>query len=152
MEQQNTSDLDKYFYYTSLHPTINSVIIEDRMKLYLAGPMRGYPNWNFAAFEEARTRLRAEDHTVFCPAANALAMGYAPQEGPCDRSTLEHVIQMDIACIYAADAVAILPGWEASVGCTVEVSLAQFLSMPIYDARTMKELTPARKPWHELLI
>ena len=39
------------------------------MKLYLAGPMRGVPEFNFPAFFRAAAQLEREGHIVFNPAA-----------------------------------------------------------------------------------
>ena len=36
--------------------------------LYLAGPMRGYPRFNFDAFDKARHALRLRGYAVLCPA------------------------------------------------------------------------------------
>lgn len=38
------------------------------MILYLAGPMRGIPEFNFPAFMSAAADLRAQGHIVFNPA------------------------------------------------------------------------------------
>lgn len=110
--------------------------------------MRGYPEWNFPAFKEAEERIRALGHTVFSPAAvdQALHIGPKTHTGY-DPIHLRHVIQMDMACIYAADAIALLPGWEDSAGVTVEVAMAQFLGLPIYDAMTVDEITIFTRPW-----
>jgi nucleoside 2-deoxyribosyltransferase len=118
------------------------------MKIYLAGPMRGHPNWNFHVFDAAEARWREAGHRVFSPASIARAMNY-PAESQVDREHLLHVIQSDLACIYAADAIALLPGWEKSTGATVELALAQFLNLPVYDADTMDQIFPIHVPWHD---
>lgn len=117
------------------------------MRIYLAGPMRGHPDWNFPAFDAARLYLTGEGHQVFCPAALFRAMPYPRDETLVDRRHLLHVIQADLACIYACDAVALLPGWEASTGCTVEVSMAKFLGLPLLHAHTLEPLNIRDKPW-----
>ena len=64
---------------------------------------------------------------------------------------LRHAIMSDIACIFHADAIALLPEWETSSGATVELALAQFLGLPVYDAETMHQVFPPVKPWQELV-
>lgn len=118
------------------------------MKIYLAGPMRGLPNYNLPAFDEARERLTKEGHLVFCPAQLVRAVPYPDQyttDG--DRPFLQHVISLDIACLFAAEAIALLPGWETSRGVSVELALAQFLGLAVYDATTMTRIYPVMKPW-----
>lgn len=116
------------------------------MRIYIAGPMRGIPEWNFPAFDKAEDKWRALGHIVFSPAQVDRALQYDPQNGE-SLDHLRHVIQMDIACIMAADALALLPGWEKSRGATVELSLAQFLGLPIYDAISMARIYPVLTPW-----
>ena len=96
------------------------------MRVYLAGPMRGVPKSNFAAFDFAADKLR-EDHIVFSPADN-------------DRETDNQGADFDIRralrddtrwiCMHA-DAVALLPGWENSKGAKAELALAEALGLTI---------------------
>lgn len=118
------------------------------MKVYIAGPMRGIPEWNFPAFHEARKRWREAGHTAFSPASTDEALGYSETtEGFNEKPHLLHVIHSDILCISNADAIALLPGWEKSSGATVELALAQFLGLKVFDAVTMKQKAPSKTPW-----
>jgi nucleoside 2-deoxyribosyltransferase len=122
------------------------------MKVYLAGPMRGHENWNFAAFASARQAWRAKGHQVFCPAAMAEACGYdhnhpAEPDAQDGKAHLKHAMTQDMACVMAADAIALLPGWERSRGSTVELALAQFMGLAVYCAATMEPLTIRLTPW-----
>lgn len=116
------------------------------MKVYLAGPMRGIPDWNHPAFDEARTRWRTAGHIVYCPALLNRALPYGVQHDEC-QATLRHVIQMDLACLYASDAIAMLPGWEDSRGATAELAVSQFIGLKVYDAVAMHLLDVPMKPW-----
>lgn len=118
-----------------------------RRKIYLAGPMRGKPGWNFAEFHRVQRAWEAEGWQVFNPATLAVACGYPQDESQVDRTHLLHVIQQDLACIYVADAIALLPGWESSAGATVELALAQFLRLMVYNAETGLPMQAPSKPW-----
>ena len=121
------------------------------MRVYLSGPMRGKEGWNFSLFEAVATRWADRGHIVFNPAAVAKALGYGPPtrggSDECTEEHLRHVILSDMLCIVHSEAVVLLPGWERSVGCTVEVAIAQFLGRALYDAQTMQPLEVAQKPW-----
>lgn len=123
------------------------------MRVYIAGPMRGLPGWNFPAFDDARDRWRAAGHVAFSPADTDRALGYAAAagfNGDGSPEHLKHVMLLDVACVFHADAIALLPGWERSRGATVEVALGQFLGLRFFDAVTMKEVYPPRAPWGQL--
>ena len=107
-----------------------------KRKVYIAGPMRGKEDWNRAAFKAAREFWEEAGWHVFDPCRLCDAHGYERNEETVDRAHLLHVIQSDMSCLYAVDAVAVLPGWEHSKGCTVEIAMAQFLHLPVYDAIT----------------
>lgn len=120
------------------------------MRIYLAGPMRGLPNFNLEAFDQAEKRWTEAGWEVFSPAALIRVMPYDIVTTYTEKQRRIHVIQQDLGCIYHSDAIALLPGWEASVGVTVELALAQFLELAVYDATTMEQIDPDKKPWNEI--
>ncbi len=110
------------------------------MKIYIAGPMRGIPDWNFPAFDAAVERWTREGYQAFSPAITGRALGYKSTNMQLSQEDLKHVMIVDISCIYRADGLALLPGWEHSRGVAVELALAQFLRMQIYDAETFHRI------------
>lgn len=113
------------------------------MKIYLAGPMRGIPEFNFPAFFEATARLRAAGHEVFNPAEKDnekhgvdISKGNltgSEQEAASNHGfSLREALGADLAWICAeADAVALLPGWLNSKGATAEYATAVALNLHI---------------------
>jgi Domain of unknown function (DUF4406) len=109
------------------------------MKIYLAGPMRGVPNFNFPAFDYAAKLLRDEGHEVFSPAErDRKAYGADIENNPTgDESkvsnagcTINDCMLADTAWICQhADTVALLPGWERSSGANAELALAKALGI-----------------------
>ena len=99
------------------------------MTLYLAGPMTGYPDWNFPAFHAAAERLRDKGHAVLNPAEN---FGGDPTRPRAD------YMRLDLAHLLAAEGVAVLPGWERSRGASLEVAVARELGLPVVDAETLE--------------
>jgi hypothetical protein len=113
--------------------------------------MRGIPEWNYPAFDAAAKRWKDAGHQPFSPAALDRAVGNDGTTQFDDRA-LRHAIMMDTACLYAADAIALLPGWEKSMGTAVELSLAQFLGLDVFCAMSMKIIDPPAKPWSLCLV
>ena len=115
------------------------------MNIYLAGPMRGIPKFNFPVFAVHAQLLRNLGHIVFSPAerdnehygvdisednptgSEALAVS---QHGFNLREALAH----DLAWICAeADAIALLPGWRNSTGATAEHATAVALGLEVIE-------------------
>lgn len=111
------------------------------MKIYVAGPMRGYPEFNFPAFNAAAAKLRAAGHFVFNPAerdnerhGTDISKGNATgDEEQCAR---EHGFDLRVALAEdadficrQADAIALLPGWQESRGARAERALAVALGL-----------------------
>jgi nucleoside 2-deoxyribosyltransferase len=100
------------------------------MHIYLAGPMRGHPGQNHAAFHEWTAKLRDAGHTVFNPAEHSPT---SPSEAD---SRIRSLIGADLAWITStADAVALLPGWKTSLGVAAERATAQAIGIPVDDVR-----------------
>jgi hypothetical protein len=110
------------------------------MKIYLAGPMRGYPSFNFPAFDFAAALLRAEGHDVFSPAERDRTIhGLALEDNASGNEqiaekllgfSLREALAADTQFIaLAADAIALLPGWEKSSGALAELALAKALGL-----------------------
>ena len=111
------------------------------MKIYLAGPMRGYPEFNFPTFKRYAEQLRKEGHEVFSPAENDLTNTginvqgskgeHAEIEGK-NGWTLRRALGDDLEFItQRAEAIALIPRWEASKGVAAELATAQALGLRI---------------------
>jgi len=119
--------------------------------IYLAGAMRGRPQWNFPAFDEALARWEFAGWTVYSPAAVDRALGFDEYDDrqEVDIDFVNRALRLDLILLESADAIALLPGWEESTGATVELAFAQFHRLKVFDAVSMKEIHPVKHPWFE---
>lgn len=110
------------------------------MKIYLAGPMRGYADFNFPAFHTCAAELRNMGHTVFSPAEkDCEKFGEAAFQGKVDIQdqvasnvgfSLRKALQMDLDYICAeADAICLMRGWETSKGAIAESSTSNAIGI-----------------------
>lgn len=125
------------------------------LSLYVAGPMRGLPEFNFPAFFEAADLLRAMGHEVLNPAQVDADAGFQWEglTGHEDLAglgfNLREALATDLAWIAAhASGVAVLPGWEASKGARAEVALALALGLAVVTLRAgrLVELEVSMRP------
>jgi hypothetical protein len=109
-----------------------------RMKrCYLAGPMRGIPEYNFPAFYAAAASLRERGIEVWSPAENDVhADGFDPAKDTAQ--PMRHYMKRDLPAVLDADFVAVLPGWERSQGAQLEVHVARTCGIPVLDAATLE--------------
>lgn len=114
------------------------------MNIYLAGPMRGYDQFNYPAFHKAAAMLRAQGHSVFSPAekdierhnGEDISIGTTGQLAEIEAKgfSLRDAIADDLEYIIRhADAIALLPGFEKSSGVAVELALSKFLSLEVIE-------------------
>ncbi|WP_427130333.1 dATP/dGTP diphosphohydrolase domain-containing protein [Pseudarthrobacter sp. S9] len=108
------------------------------MKIYIAGPMRGLPQFNFPAFDQAASVLESLGHEVFNPADRDRSVGFTTKGMTGNENLAEHgfslreALHADTRWISLhADAIAVLPGWEKSTGAKVEVALGRALGIPV---------------------
>jgi hypothetical protein len=110
------------------------------MKLYIAGPMRGYDDFNFPAFRKAAAELRAMGHEVFSPAEKDEELHHAEifkgdaaiqeTKAAAGGFDLRKALLMDLTYICsAADGIVLLIGWEKSKGACAESATANALSL-----------------------
>jgi hypothetical protein len=112
------------------------------MKIYLAGPMQGYAEFNFPAFKAFAALLRAQGHEVFNPAERDIERhggvdiskdnptGSVKQSEDTHGFSLRDALHDDMVWICRnAEGIALLPGWEASKGANAEWALAKALGL-----------------------
>lgn len=106
--------------------------------LYLAGPMTGYPEFNFPAFRATTARLREMGWDVRSPHEldESEHGGRAPAKD--EAHAWGYYLRRDIKLLVDCDAIAVLPGWRASRGASLEVHIATALGMPVLDAETLE--------------
>lgn len=109
-------------------------------KVYIAGPMTGLPEFNYPAFYAADDKFRVAGWDVFNPARHDAS--WVTEDMDADWVRAQYMRQ-DILDVMEADAIALLPGWEASKGAAVELAVARILQKQVLDAETME---PLREP------
>ncbi len=89
------------------------------MKIYIAGPMTGLPEFNRPAFHNAATRILAQGNVALNPATL-----------PDGLSQFEYM-DICLAMLRCADAIFLLNNWHLSAGARAEKALAEKLSLHI---------------------
>lgn len=100
---------------------------------YIAGPMSGLPEYNVPAFRAAATRLREMGFIIYSP----VEIGEQAFGNAADAIPPEEYLRIDLGHLaeYCTQ-IALLPGWEHSVGARCEVAVAITLGFDFFDAET----------------
>ena len=96
------------------------------MIVYVAGPMTGYPDFNYPAFEAAREQLESLGYEVLSPTDTKEPPGTEYQGAP-----WSWYLRRALEMVALADGIALLPGWENSKGAQLERYVGQQLGMGI---------------------
>jgi hypothetical protein len=113
--------------------------------VYLAGPMSGYDEYNFPAFEAAALDLRERGFEVYSPAEMDEAEGIVPPKG---KTKIDyspqwyHFLQRDIHLITSGKVQGgvFLPGWHGSRGARLEYDVMERLGLATLSYPTLQFL------------
>jgi len=110
--------------------------------VYVGGPMRGFRQFNFPLFNEVTDILGRTKETVFNPAQHDAAIypnmrtwpGFeAGDVDKCPEFDLKTALRWDLARVLESDALVLLPGWEQSVGATLEKQVADAVGLGVWE-------------------
>lgn len=105
-------------------------------KIYLAGPMRGYKEFNFPTFMKVSAKLRKMGYEVYNPAERDIKEdGFNPKKDKA--KTLKHYMYYDLPAVCASDIVVVLDGWEYSEGARLEVHVARECGISVFSVDTV---------------
>jgi hypothetical protein len=96
-------------------------------RIYVAGPMRGKPEFNFPAFREAAARLRNAGWDVITPVDLEELDPTVPPT-----ANRAHALR-DIAALATCHAIYLLRGWPNSTGAVAERACAVWMDLAIYQ-------------------
>lgn len=105
-----------------------------RDRVYIAGPMRGIPLYNFPAFDAAAAIL-ADQFDVVNPAQLDRDAGVNEHTDPLSEGFMRDAMRRDLSAICDCDAILLLEGWERSSGVAVELALARLLGLRVFRQR-----------------
>jgi nucleoside 2-deoxyribosyltransferase len=105
----------------------------DVQTIYIAGPMSGYKNFNYDAFNAAAEVLREAGYRVLNP---------AEFDGGGQDDSFHNYMRKDLSIIIAeADALVCLQDWETSAGAKNEVTVARAIGVPVWDISTFASIS-----------
>lgn len=102
------------------------------MKVYIAGPMRGYDCFNFPAFDACAADLRQFGYDVISPAEHDREQGFDETKNSLDGFDMTTALLWDLEQVANVDAIVLLPGWEKSTGVAAELATARALGKAAY--------------------
>ena len=93
------------------------------MKVYIAGPMTGLPQFNHPAFLQAAMNLSFEKHVPLNPAILPDGLSEADY------------MAVGLTMLQRADAIYLLTGWQFSAGARAEHALALKLGLEVIEQK-----------------
>lgn len=106
--------------------------------IFISGPMRGHPEFNFPLFFEVEKMLKEKypQAEIFNPAQKDLDMGFKPWGKKGNENitelglSLREAMAADLEFLAKkATKIYLLPRWQTSSGAKVEIALAKLLNL-----------------------
>jgi len=106
-----------------------------RKSIYIAGPMRGKPFFNFPAFDAAHDKMEDEGWDAISPADMDREHGFDALDMDPDSDwndisqvpfTIDECMERDLEAVKKADAIYMLKGWQDSTGAQAEYWFAKW--------------------------
>lgn len=105
------------------------------LRIYLSGPMTGYPNFNYPLFNVVSGLLRKAGHTVYNPAE----FQHDEPDFPLRKAFAAYA---KFIC-EEADAIVLLPSWEQSLGVSAELALAKNCKLRVVELKDLDVILSA---------
>lgn len=111
---------------------------EKPTKAYVAGPMRGYDQFNFPMFDKCALYLREELGWKVCsPAEHDRETGFDETRNGLTDFDFQAAMQWDLAAVLWADCVVLLPDWRESTGVGIELNAARATGKTLWEWHPM---------------
>jgi hypothetical protein len=108
--------------------------------IYISGPMRGIPRFNFGQFDLAADLWKGIGCRVVNPAARGWGQGDPVTGTGVSEQEVQDWLRIDIRDITFCDAIALLPGWEDSEGARLEAAVGYAIGLEFFHAITMEKM------------
>ena len=104
---------------------------KENKKVYIAGPMTGLPNYNFAAFDRAAECLKARGLEPQNPAEIGRKWLAEHEHKEPNESEYQELLNAGRAMLRGCGTIYLLNGWQNSRGALSELSYALILKLKV---------------------
>lgn len=113
--------------------------------IYLAGPMQGFPEFNFPAFAATAAALRMAGYDILSPHELDLENGFDPKVvRTVTREQVQGFLRRDMLALARCQSIALMPGWRLSKGANLELAVAERIGCQVYEVTDTYDLVPLR--------